>query len=169
MHTLTALDFASEADVDLGELHQLAQEGKTVANIDLSEYGIFEHHGDKRVLTKVQVPSRLLSNLGPGGVSETTDADAFRAGKEAVGRVNPSGGEQDTADETETVEPEVEVVEQDSQPPAEKESGVPAKRSNPSATVGQVFVLGGALAGVTALCKMLGVDRNSGPISDPLR
>jgi hypothetical protein len=166
MHTLTALDFASEVDVGLGELHQLAQEGKTVSNIDLSEYGIFEHHGDKRVLTKVQVPSRLLSNLGPGGVSETTDADAFRAGKEAVGRVNPSGGEQDTADEAETVEPEVEVVEQ---PPAEKESEVPAKRSNPSATVNQVFGLGAALAGVTVLCKMLGVDRNSGPISGPLR
>jgi hypothetical protein len=137
------------------------------------------------------MPNSLAANLGPGGVSETSAGDAYIAGRESMkpdsaveipqsderenapetgeseGEANTS--EQNTPDEAEALEPEVEVVEQDSQPPAEKESGVPARRSNPSATVGQVLVLGGALAGVTALCKMLGVDRNSGPISGPLR
>lgn len=94
MHTLSALDFANETGVSLSELHDKAAQGETVANVDLAEYGVFEHHGDKRILTKVKVPSRLLANLGPGGVSETSDIDAYRAGKEDTDqdeRGNPGG------------------------------------------------------------------------------
>jgi hypothetical protein len=188
MYTVTAQDFASETGVSVGDLQEKARRGETVFNVDLAEYGVFEHYGDTRVLTKVRMPNSLAVNLGPGGVSETSAGDAYMAGRESMrpessggisqaderenvpetgeseGEANTSG--RDAPDETETVEPEVEVVEQ---PPAEKESEVPAKRSNPSATVNQVFGLGAALAGVTVLCKMFGVDRNSGPLSGPLR
>jgi hypothetical protein len=63
-------------------LLDLAERGKRVCNIDLAEYGRFDQRGE---LEAVKVPDRLMSNLGPGRVSESSAADAFEAGVESVG------------------------------------------------------------------------------------
>jgi hypothetical protein len=84
MYTVTAQDFASETGVSVGDLQEKARRGETVLNVDLAEYGVFEHYGDTRVLTKVRMPNSLAANLGPGGVSETSAGDAYIAGRESM-------------------------------------------------------------------------------------
>jgi hypothetical protein len=84
MYTVTAHDFASETGVPVGNLQEKARRGETVWNVDLGEYGVFEHYGDTRVLTKVRMPNSLAANLGPGGVSETSAGDAYMAGRESM-------------------------------------------------------------------------------------
>ncbi len=84
MYTVTAQDFASETGVSIGDLQEKARRGETVLNVDLAEYGVFEHYGDTRVLTKVRMPNSLAANLGPGGVSETSAGDAYIAGRESM-------------------------------------------------------------------------------------
>jgi hypothetical protein len=84
MYTVTAQDFASETGVSVGNLQEKARRGETVLNVDLAEYGVFEHYGDTRVLTKVRMPNSLAANLGPGGVSETSAGDAYIAGRESM-------------------------------------------------------------------------------------
>jgi len=86
MYTVTAQDFASETGVSVGDLQEKARRGETVLNVDLAEYGVFEHYGDTRVLTKVRMPNSLAANLGPGGVSETSAGDAYMAGRESMKR-----------------------------------------------------------------------------------
>jgi len=68
----------------VGDLQEKARRGETVLNVDLAEYGVFEHYGDTRVLTKVRMPNSLAANLGPGGVSETSAGDAYIAGRESM-------------------------------------------------------------------------------------
>lgn len=82
MHTLSAREFARQSDTNLMRLLDLAERGKRVCNIDLAEYGRFDQRGE---LKAVKVPDRLMPNLGPGGVSESSAADAFEAGVESVG------------------------------------------------------------------------------------
>jgi len=108
MYTVTAQDFASETGVSVGDLQEKARRGETVLNVDLAEYGVFEHYGDTRVLTKVRMPNSLAANLGPGGVSETSAGDAYIAGRESMkGRederenapeMSESEGEDDTSE-----------------------------------------------------------------------
>ncbi|MCS4057937.1 hypothetical protein [Salinibacter ruber] len=104
MYTVTAQDFASETGVSVGDLQEKARRGETVLNVDLAEYGVFEHYGDTRVLTKVRMPNSLAANLGPGGVSETSAGDAYIAGRESMkpessGEI-PQTGERENATET---------------------------------------------------------------------
>jgi hypothetical protein len=82
MHTLSAREFARQSDTNLMRLLDLAERGKRVCNIDLAEYGRFDQRGE---LKAVKVPDRLMPNLGPGRVSESSAADAFEAGVESVG------------------------------------------------------------------------------------
>ena len=108
MYTVTARDFASETGVSVGDLQEKARRGETVFNVDLAEYGVFEHYGDTRVLTKVRMPNSLAANLGPGGVSETSAGDAYMAGRESMKRgederentpeTDQSKGEDDTSE-----------------------------------------------------------------------
>ncbi|MCS4198586.1 hypothetical protein [Salinibacter ruber] len=97
MYTVTAQDFASETGVSIGDLQEKARRGETVLNVDLAEYGVFEHYGDTRVLTKVRMPNSLAANLGPGGVSETSAGDAYIAGRESM---KEGEGERENAPET---------------------------------------------------------------------
>ncbi|MCS3616945.1 hypothetical protein [Salinibacter ruber] len=97
MYTVTAHDFASETGVPVGNLQEKARRGETVWNVDLGEYGVFEHYGDTRVLTKVRMPNSLAANLGPGGVSETSAGDAYMAGRESM-----KGGEDERENAPET-------------------------------------------------------------------
>ncbi|MCS4198582.1 hypothetical protein [Salinibacter ruber] len=101
MYTVTAQDFASETGVSVGDLQEKARRGETVLNVDLAEYGVFEHYGDTRVLTKVRMPNSLAANLGPGGVSETSAGDAYIAGRESM-----KGGEDERENAPETSESE---------------------------------------------------------------
>jgi len=101
MYTVTAQDFASETGVSVGDLQEKARRGETVLNVDLAEYGVFEHYGDTRVLTKVRMPNSLAANLGPGGVSETSAGDAYIAGRESM-----KGGEDERENALETGESE---------------------------------------------------------------
>jgi hypothetical protein len=101
MYTVTAQDFASETGVSVGDLQEKARRGETVLNVDLAEYGVFEHYGDTRVLTKVRMPNSLAANLGPGGVSETSAGDAYIAGRESM-----KGGEDERENAPETGESE---------------------------------------------------------------
>jgi len=82
MHTLSAREFARQSGTNLMRLLDLAERGKRVCNIDLAEYGRFDQRGE---LKAVKVPDRLMPNLGPGRVSESSAADAFEAGVESVG------------------------------------------------------------------------------------
>ncbi|MCS3665784.1 hypothetical protein GGP65_003432, partial [Salinibacter ruber] len=107
MYTVTAQDFASETGVSVGDLQEKARRGETVLNVDLAEYGVFEHYGDTRVLTKVRMPNSLAANLGPGGVSETSTGDAYMAGRESMkpessGEIPQTGERENATDSSES-------------------------------------------------------------------
>lgn len=98
--------FAKLVEPPLYEVNRLARQGKTVANIDLGEYGVLNSYG---TLDHVRIPQPLMHNLGPGGVSRASAVDAFEAGRQSnapaqaegeyveveVERENPDGEDDD--------------------------------------------------------------------------
>lgn len=137
--------FAKLVDPPLYEINRLAREGKTVANVDLGEYGVLNSYG---TLDHVRIPEPMMENLGVGGASKTTAAEGFEAGRESIASVQVDG------------EPaEVEVEREN---PDDEENGhlLPAKRPQKSTLMHQfgAFALyAGAAVGVgLALNALLG-------------
>lgn len=87
-------------NIPLHRVLERGERGDRVCNVDLSEYGQRDRHGR---LECIHVPDRLMPNLQPGLVSESSAADAFDAGRAAerkqeadselpVARSNPRQG-----------------------------------------------------------------------------
>lgn len=105
--------FAKLVDPPLYEINRLARQGETVANVDLGEYGVLNSYG---TLDHVRIPEPMMENLGVGGISKTTAAEGFEAGRESIASVEVDG---------EPAEVEVERENADS---GEDERPLPAKR-----------------------------------------
>lgn len=153
MHRISLKDFSRMTGEDLFTLTEKAERGETVRNIDLSEYAERNQRGE---VEAVQIPDRLMPNLRPGGVSKSTSAEAFDAGRAAQRREQEEGATATVEHEdgtTEEVEVEVQSEEENekeaSGPPArQNESGKPAKEEASagfswSNVFGTIAVLGG--------------------------
>jgi hypothetical protein len=80
MHKVSPKRFAQMTGTPLFEVMDRAERGDTLNNIDLGEYGRFDRFNE---LEEIHVPDRLMGNILPGGVSESSSADAFDAGRTA--------------------------------------------------------------------------------------
>lgn len=59
------------------------ERGETINNIDMSKYAKTDQYGR---IEAVEVPDRLMTHITPGGVSDSSKADAFERGRMAERR-----------------------------------------------------------------------------------